>query len=299
YQGGYAIYKKSGGLPAVTRIDDPNSPPISTGGAGNSNYGIPGRYVPVAQGFYVISSNSGGKVVFKNSQRDFQREQGNSESIFIKGVTKKEESEKEAVSVKQRIRLGFESPDGFHRQVLVAFLEGATDGYDQMYDAWSLDELKNDAFFYVEEERFIIQAFGEFRKDREIPLYVRIDEANDGGLQKFMIDGLENISDDVEIYIKDNYNDGETYDIRNMSSFEIALEAGEYTDRFSLVFQSRLSRLDEIERIDDGVLIFMDNDNDKINIHKTAELDFKKVTLFNYIGQQIRVWDRELTERET
>ena len=97
-----------------------------------------------------------------------------------------------------------------------------------------------------------------------------------------MIDKLENIPDDVEIYIKDYYNNGETYDIKNMSSFEISLESGEHKDRFALVFQSRLAKLDEIATIDDGVTIFMNNTDKEIVLQKSAELDFIQVNLFNY-----------------
>ena len=36
----------------------------------------------------------------------------------------------------------------------------------------------------------------------------------------------------------------------------------------------------------------------KINIHKTSELDFEKVILFNALGQQMKVWKKGLTERD-
>jgi hypothetical protein len=196
-----------------------------------------------------------------------------------------------------RIRLGFEGPTGFHRQVLANFFEGPTDGIDHLYDARSGDFLPNDAFFLQEDQYFVIQAFGDFRVDREIPISIFIEEDQSGGTQKFMIDELENIPDDVEIYIKDYYNDGETYDIRNSSSFEISLESGEHKDRFALVFQSRLATLKEIAVIDDGVTIFMNNSIKEIVVQKTAELDFKQITLFNYLGQSIRTWNKGMQER--
>ena len=113
-----------------------------------------------------------------------------------------------------------------------------------------------------------------------------------------MIDDLENIPDDVEIYIKDYHNDGATYNITKGSGFEISLESGEHKDRFALAFKSRLDKLDEIATIDDGVTIFMNNTLKEINIQKTAELDFEQVSLFNILGQQIKVWTKGLTERD-
>ena len=298
YQGGYAIYKRiSGGVPAVTHAH------ISSGGAARST---PGRYVPVGQGFYVISSAAGGDVVFKNNQREYatEIENGGSSSVFIKNGsnTKKENGTSHSSITKSedvmRIRLGFESPDGYHRQVMAAFFKEATDGFDQSFDAVAGDYLPNDAFFIQDDKYYVIQAFGDFNEDREIPISVFIDEDQSGGIQKFMIDELENIPEDVEIYIKDNYNDGETYNIREGSGFEISLESGEHKDRFSLVFQSRLSRLDELAKIEDGVTIFMNNSDREIVIQKTAELDFKKVVLYNYIGQKMMEWEKGLGERD-
>ena len=294
YQGGYAIRKINNGVPAVTH------PHVSTGGSSRS---IPGKYVPVGQGFYVISDADGGSVEFKNSQRFFHREteNGGSNSIFIRGTNNKKKPVEPTESLPEdeimRIRLGLESPEGFHRQILAAFFEGATDEIDPLYDGKAGDFLRNDGFFLQEDKYFVIQAFGEFNKEREIPLSIFIDEKFTGGIQKFMIDKLENIPDDVDIYIKDYHNDGETYNIRNNNNFEISLEAGEHKDRFALVFQSRLSTLEEIATISDGVTIFMNNSINEIVVQKNAELDFKQITLFNYIGQTMNTWNKGMEER--
>ena len=97
--------------------------------------------------------------------------------------------------------------------------------------------------------------------------------------------------------IKDYHNNGETYDIRNSSSFEISLEAGEHKDRFALVFQSRLATLKEVGTIDDGVTIFMNNSLNEMVLQKTAELEFKQITLFNSLGQSIRTWNKGIEDR--
>jgi hypothetical protein len=144
----------------------------------------------------------------------------------------------------------------------------------------------------------VIQAFGEFKKEREISISVFIDENQNGGIQKFMIDEIENMPDDLEIYIKDYYNDGATYNIKGNSGFEISLESGEHKDRFALVFQSKLEVLGETESVKDEVFIFMNNSLSEINIHKIAELDLEQITLFNILGQQMKVWKKGLTGRD-
>ncbi len=59
YQGGYATYTLAGGVPAA-----------SSGTSGTATK-TPKRYIPVAQGFFVTSSNSG-TIKFNNGQRVFQ-----------------------------------------------------------------------------------------------------------------------------------------------------------------------------------------------------------------------------------
>ena len=56
-----------------------NDPDVATGGTPTK---IPGRYIPVAQGFFVTAEN-GGTIQFNNGQRVFQTEDG-SNSIFTK-----------------------------------------------------------------------------------------------------------------------------------------------------------------------------------------------------------------------
>ena len=152
YQGGYSIYTKAGGTPAVAHPD------VSQLGSGSKT---PERYIPVGQGFYVIqkhdydsinnvpSNPQGGNVVFNNNQRIFKTE-ASGESIFTKESIKKigkSVAIRDTKDKVQRIRIGFTSPDGFYRSNMIAFLEGATDEFDNGYDAVAGDFLKNSVDF--------------------------------------------------------------------------------------------------------------------------------------------------------
>lgn len=301
YQGGYATYTTAGGTAATSHPD------VDQTGVGTKT---PGQYIPVGQGFYVIqehddngsgttgglSNPSSGSVVFNNEQRVFQIETGNVESIFTRNANTSQTPSITTDSGKQRIWLGFKSPDGYHRQILAAFLEGATDGIDRGYDGRSGNFLPNDAFFMQDNKYFVIQAFGEFDEEREIPISIFIDSENDNGLQTFMIDKLENIPEDIEIYIKDNIS-GETHDIKNQE-YEVNLASGEHKTRFSLVFKASSLSVDEVNSIEDGINVFMNNPNSTIDIFKTTEVDINKITLFNYLGQTIQVWTSNLSNNE-
>ncbi|MBV1888086.1 MAG: choice-of-anchor D domain-containing protein, partial [Urechidicola sp.] len=222
YQGGYAAYTLAGGTAAISHPD------IDQGGSGTKP--APGQYIPVGQGFFVyqnydddgfgnLSNPASGNVVFKNGQRVFQIEDSNSESTFTRNAstdTPRDQTPEleDDENIKQRIWLQFEAPSGFKRQVLAAFLNGATDSVDRGYDARLIDQLPSDAYFAQQNKKFGIIAFGEFSNDREIPIVVVINEEDNGGVQKMTLDKIENIGSSIGIYIKDNLT-GLTTDLRS------------------------------------------------------------------------------------
>lgn len=55
--------------------------------------------------------------------------------------------------------------------------------------------------------------------------------------------------------------------------------------------------MDELAKIEDGVTIYMNNSAKEIVIQKNAELDFEQVILFNYLGQVIKTWNKNINER--
>ena len=71
----------------------------------------------------------------------------------------------------------------------------------------------------------------------------------------------------MEVYLRDNLT-METFDIKN-GAFEVQLEAGEYHDKYSIVFQSNAAISNEEEQVlqtslrvyvnGDGSLIFVKN----------------------------------------
>ncbi|MBV1888573.1 MAG: T9SS type A sorting domain-containing protein, partial [Urechidicola sp.] len=312
YQGGYATYTKAGGTLSTSHPD------IDPGGAGNKT--APGQYIPVGQGFFVIQHHdddgfgnltnpSSGSVEFKNSQRVFEIEYLNLESIFTRNANvNKDPDPNEAPELedeellKQRIWLDVENAEGFHRQILASFLSGATDKIDRGYDGRIIDPLDSDVYFIQENKNFGIIAFGEFDKEREIPMIITVGENDSNKTQKIKLDKTENISESIGVYIKDNTTE-ETIDIRN-ETFEVALDIGEYKDRFSLVFKSKSStenEEEEEEEIDQEpelyegeLVVFMNNNTNSVDIRKTLKTNLTSVTMINTLGQVIQVWSSNL-----
>lgn len=318
YVGGYATYTKMGGAKAYSNDGRINN----DGSHGNKK---PGQYIPVGQGFFVIAvtdslSNSiknpyiinGGNIVFKNSQRVFITE-ASGNSVFMKGnndkaghtsVEKAKDSiiNNEILDKRPKIWLQFDSPTGYHRQLLVGVDENASNFFDLGYDAPIADIGKEDMFWAFEGGKFVIQAVNNFNTDQELPLGIMVSKT---GLATIKIDGLKNMDENISVHIKDKL----TSEMHNISRkpFEINLEAGNYLDRFSLTFKmhklvdedlnAEIFLAEESPPIIEGIHIFMDNAIGELQIKSNNSEEITSIILYNYLGQTIKTWNTNLNRR--
>ena len=292
YQGGYAVRNLTGGLaPSAAGVDF-----ISQ--SGTPSRGIPNRYIPVGQGFFVNGKiGSGGTVIFNNSQRGFHKENDALNSnVMYKTTSSKEKTwnnnDNDVVinNTYKKIRLGFNSHNDHHRQVLLGFMdEKATSEMDLGYDGLNIDDFPNDMYFLNGENQLVIQGEGFFDLDASYPIGVKTDAA---GKVKFMIDDLENFDANQPIFLYDD----ETkvyHNIRN-EAFEINLANGEYHSRFSLRFKDKTLSVNDETSIDDVIKVAHSQSKNTIIINnKTIDTTVQEVSLFNIIGQSITTWKIE------
>ena len=200
YEGGYAAYNKIGGLP----------PYIPAEISGNGSFSkTPGRFVPVAQGFFVTASATGGNINFYNDQRIFIRESIGT-SVFMESNPLTAESSESRNSVNssteetvKRIRLDFTFFDNYKRQLLLGFVDNgeATDGVDYGYDALVSDIFTNDISWIIEDDFYSIQGVGEFDKQKQLPLAIYL--AN-SGVVKIGLNDIENFEESMNMFKKIN-----------------------------------------------------------------------------------------------
>jgi len=287
YIGGYATYNLSGGVKAIS-----NDPLINN----NNNQGskTPQRYIPVAQGFFIrtdiagpaqlnpiTNPITGGTVKFRNSQRAFKTESPTN-SIFIKSSNN---TVSEDIDNRQKIRLGYDTASGLHRQLLVTADSHASNQFDIKYDASMVDVNQNDMYWNISNGKFVIQGVPDFNPSQIIPLGVKITTT---GVSKIKIDALENIPASTEIYVFDNVT-GNYHDIKN-EELTMDLPAGEYNDRFSLRFTTTTLSADEIV-LNNGIMVFNDSNN-VLNIkNNLSDVKVEFVQLYNILGQSVAKWD--------
>ncbi|NGY38415.1 T9SS type A sorting domain-containing protein [Flavobacterium sp. XN-5] len=291
YQGGYAVRNLTGGIaPSSANVDF-----ISK--AGTPSGGIPSRYIPVGQGFFVGGrpNSTTSTLIFKNSQRTFVKENDSSNVLYKMKETKKETWKNNNSDIIfedniKRIRLGFNSRNDYHKQLLLGFMnEKATDGIDYGYDGTSFDNLPNDIYFLTNESELIIQGVGYFNASASYPIGVKTDAL---GTVKFMLDGVENFDQNQNIFIYDSENDSYN-DIRN-NTYEVTLPAGQNKTRFSLRFtDKKLAIKEEIIDTTNIIINHSRNYNRLIINNYSLDLTVQKVVLYNSTGQIINTWKTE------
>ncbi|WP_100610924.1 LamG-like jellyroll fold domain-containing protein [Confluentibacter lentus] len=302
YVGGYATYSLIGGAVAIsndTRIDAN----LSTGSK------IPGQYIPVNQGFFVstniegfnndngvpIATVNGGDIVFKNSQRVFAMEEG-ATSLFLKQTDRRKaatrergtETNKQITANNPIIRLMYDSPHGYHRQLVLGTSEKASNKFDIGYDAFMVDVNQEDMYWIIEGGKFVIQGVGDFDKSQELSMGLIVKKA---GMVRIKVDSLENIDSKLNLYIKDEV----TKEVIEFTDkpFEIYLEPGTYNDRFKLVFRpgeatSTTEASSEVD-IDNTISVFYYAEISELKIINEHSVNISEVSLYNMLGQNKKI----------
>lgn len=263
YTGGYAMYNLSGGVAATDWQTQSSTVGTKT----------PGRYIPIGQGFGVwADAGQGGNILFNNGQRVFQAESTN--SVFIRPVGLTD------------IRLGFNTTQNYHRQILLAIRDNTSRAIEAGWDGPNLDGNSYagaDALWNIENREFVIQAVPVLNADSQFPLIVKV---NQDGLVSFVVDRAENLPAGVDdIFIWDKNND--TYHkINNGSIYELYLEPGYYDDRFEMVFTDQ-SRANVEETTLTNVSSYFDNANSELVILNPENYPISHIKLFALTGQEV------------
>lgn len=275
YQGGYATYNLSGGAPSASL--GTSDPDVSTGGTPTK---IPGRYIPVAQGFFVTAEGTG-TIEFNNGQRVFQKE-GSSSSVFMRpsNDSASSTSTEENTDTRMKLRIGFNSVGTIHRQLLVTEDYRATAGYEWGFDAKLNEDQVDDMYWMIEDEKFTIQGIDAINEGTILPIGLH---TNQDGINTITIDKLENVPQSLNIYVHDKVLDVH-HDLR-AADYEVFLNAGTVLDRFDIVFAASALDVEEIEN--NSLEVYYNNAEQTIVIANPKNKEIEAVTMYNVLGQSI------------
>lgn len=286
YQGGYATYNYSGGVGSATF--GTSNPDVNQGGVATKR---PEQFIPVGQGFFVKGINDGGSIRFRNDQRQFRKE-SDGQSLFVSA------SGNAPISIigdintvndpRSKIRLGFDSSNLIHRQLLVTIDSNATSGFDRGYDGRMQEAQMDDMAWTLPNEKLLIQGVPAMDATTELPLFIKINNNSNFSIK---IDDLRNVAATQEIFVKDALLN--TYvNLMNGTYTSPQLVAGTYEDRFSITFSdpSILSN-DPLEISATDIIVFTPNSTRELHIKKPLEIEIQELRIINMLGQELKVWD--------
>ena len=288
YVGGYAVRNLIDGVSAIS-----NDSRINASGARSTKKA--GPYIPVGQGFFVNTTPDAsssdtddfgtGKIVFKNSQRSFVIERGQSSSFFLKPLntskTNKNFEEKRADN-RYKIRLEFHSPTGYHREVLVGADSRTSQGFDLGFDAPLIDKGPEDMYWMINDSRYVIQGVPNFNLDQKLPIGLIIAEEKEFSIE---LGELENVPNIIDIYLRDN-SDSTYHDLRK-EAFKTSLPAGEYQDLYEIVFHDVTSTRKDKEPGEGPIDYYYSLDNREFVISNPELHKIEHINIYNIAGQLV------------
>jgi hypothetical protein len=189
-----------------------------------------------------------------------------------------------------RLRIGFESYNNYHRQVLLGFMgDLAGPGIDPGYDGLHIDSQPNDMYFVHGANYLNIVGDGYFNTSLIYPIGVKTDQA---GPAKFVIDQKENFDESQPVYIYDA--DTQQYHDITSQPFTIDLPAGTNNTRFSLRFTTGTALGTQHSELESGLFANYSTQAAMLTIkNNLADATVKNVYLYNMLGQSIASWDTE------
>ena len=256
----YASYNLSGGVSAKSDPDH-NDDPTSTLDK------KPTGKIAAGQAFYVRAVVAG-KVKFDNSMR---LGAANNTQFFKPGAS--------GAIEKNRVWLNMTSTGGAFKQLLVAYIEGATNGYENRYDGLTFGANPTLDFYSVNNaSKFVIQGRALPFVDTDIvPLGYKNTIAGDLTIS---IDEVDGKMTNQAIYIEDKAT-GEIHDLR-ASNYTFKSETGTFLDRLVLLYTTRTLGTADFENFENGILVSVKNK--VINLLSSKE-NIKEVTVFDVSGK--------------
>lgn len=255
---------------------------IITVGSGNTAGGtaeIPSDYIPSGQGFFVIGIHDGGTLTFKNSMR---MADATSNSQFFRNATSE---------VPNKFWINLTSDNGIFNQILVAYVEGATDGVDGFaYDAERNLSTGLSAIIYTEIpesiKKYAIQgkAINSLNLDEEVALGFKT-SISQPTLYKLSIAQLQGeFFDENNLFIKDNLLDIEHN--LSVSDYNFTSATGEFNDRFVISFKNQtLSAAEYI--LDTTEVSIIGLSNGQVEFSVGQNLSIKSVEIMDVLGRTL------------
>ncbi|MDR6764742.1 hypothetical protein J2Y38_004984, partial [Flavobacterium sp. 2755] len=233
---------------------------VTTSGAA-----APTGSIAAGQAFFFKASTAS-NIVFTNSMR-------------IPGDNTQFFKTSQAAGEINRLWLNFTNAEGAFKQALIGYIDGATNGWDQNYDAATLNGNTYVDFYSISDaKKLTIQGRSLPFEDTDlIPLGYKTAVAGEFTIAIDHTDGLLN---DQAVYLEDKVT-SKVHDLK-AGNYKFTTEIGTFTDRFVLRYTNKTLGTGDFENVKDGLLVSV---KDKVIKVTSSKENIKEVTVFDITGK--------------
>ena len=238
-----------------------------TGGTPGSNNEEPSGFIGAGQSFFAVSK-AGGTVTFNNDMRLGAADN----TQFFKSASKE-------ITEAHHVWLNMTNTKGIFKQMLVGYVQGATNEYEDRYDGVSFNANPYVDFYSVDNgNNYVIQGRAlPFTDADQVPLGYNTTIAGDFTIS---IDKADGDLSSHAVYIEDK-KAGVIHDL-TASDYTFTTEKGIFADRLVLRYTNKTLGTGDFENVENGLLVSVKDKT--IKVTSSAE-NIKEVTVFDISGK--------------
>jgi hypothetical protein len=250
---------------------------------------VPNRFIPSGQGFFVSMSDASTSTPFSGNIRTTNVVFNNSMRVTGSNAQFFRTSN---IFLPNKLRLNLTSDNGIFNQILIGYVDGATDADDGMYyDAYKNLSANANSIVYSlidtnTDKKFAIQgkAPSSLSLDEIIPLgfFTSITEATIYTLSIADLEGDFMTSN--PIYLKDNLLN--RIHTLSESDYSFTSDTGEFNDRFEIVFQPEILSVGEQE-IASNDLTIIELQNGSVKFSVGQNLTINTIEIIDLLGRTL------------
>jgi hypothetical protein len=251
----YASYNGVGGTATL---------PAASGGA------VPNGKIAAGQSFFVQASNNG-TIIFNNGMRI----SGDNSYFFKPG-----KSSKSSLLEKHRLWLNMTNTGGAFKQLLIGYIQGATNGFDSNFDGVSLNGNAFIDFYSINlASNLVIQGRAlPFTESDMVSLGYRTIIEGEFTISISQGDG---ILANQPVYLEDRLTN--TINDLRQGDYTFKTKAGVFNNRFLLKYTNKTLANDDFD-LNNDVLVWIDNKNIRLS-SKRENID--KVFIYDISGKLV------------
>ncbi len=293
-----ALYFWTHNTPIFNNVYNSNDYAVYTllGGVGTGGGEQPNGKITSGQGFFVSLKDGLGtsaNLTFNNSMRISESSQNS--QFFAANQSNKEVTTQATVFTRSRLWLNLTNNQGAFSQTLTGYADGATDGFDSLYDALFLEGFENVISFFslLQDQWLAIQAFGTPFEDADV---IRLGyKSSISGEFNISIADLDGLFLNQNVFIEDKLT-GQIHDLKS-SSYDFTSSIGTFTDRFVIRFTNNTVSTEKFIAADVSMVQITATD-EQLTV-KTTQETLSTVSVYDLTGRLLykktKVAQAELT----